>query len=111
MRWFKPGLRNSLSALLGPDLARDYSEMLEPVRQAMLDTLGTEGARANPGLVRRLKFLHDAHALWYARAEVVATLSRIHGEALAVHRVQALSPLFQGLIPQALIDAARQRTR
>ena len=105
MRWFKPGLRNSLSALLGPDLPRDSHEALEPVRQAMIDVLGTEGARLNPALCSRLKYLHDAHALWYARAEVVATLSRLHGEAEAVQRVQRLNPVFQGLVPSSLINA------
>lgn len=105
MRWFKPGLRNSLSALLGPDLPRDYHEALEPVRQAMIDALGADGSRLNPALGSRLRYLHDAHALWYARAEVVATLSRLYGEAEAVQRVQRLNPVFQGLVPSSLINA------
>ena len=71
--------------------------------------LGEDGARVNPALKRRLKFMHDAHSLWYARGELVAVLSQLHGEALAVHRVQSLSPVFQGLIPRALIDASRIR--
>ena len=109
MRWFKPSLRNSLSALLGPDTRADDESALEPVREAMLSVLGEDGARVNPALKRRLKYLHDAHSLWYARAELVAVLSQLHGEALAVHRVQSLSPVFQGLIPRALIDASRIR--
>ena len=109
MRWFKPSLRNSLSALLGPESRADEESALEPVREAMLSVLGEDGARVNPALKRRLKYLHDAHSLWYARAELVAVLSQLHGEALAVHRVQSLSPVFQGLIPKALIDASRIR--
>jgi hypothetical protein len=109
MRWFKPSLRNSISALIGPHARADEEDALEPVRRAMLDVLGEDGAQRNPALKRRLKFMHDAHSLWYARAELVAVLSQIHGEALAVHRVQGLSPVFQGLVPKALIDASRIR--
>ncbi|PZO20821.1 MAG: hypothetical protein DCF26_02450 [Burkholderiales bacterium] len=109
MRWFKPGIRNSISALLGPEVHQDPGEALEPVRKAMLAVLGEDGAQINPQLTRRLKYLHDPHALWFARAEMVAVLSQIHGEALAVHRVQSLSPVFQGLVPKSLIDSGRIR--
>ena len=109
MRWFKPSIRNSISALLSPDVHQDPGEALEPVRKAMLDVLGEDGAQINPDLTRRLKYLHDPHALWFARAEMVAALSQIHGEALAVHRVQSLSPVFQGLVPRSLIEASRSR--
>ena len=111
MRWFKPSLRNSLSALLGPESRADEESALEPVREAMLSVLGDDGARVNPALKRRLKYLHDAHSLWYARAELVAVLSQLHGEALAVHRVQSLSPVFRGLVPKSLMDACRMRSR
>lgn len=109
MRWFKPGIRNSISALLSPEVRKDSPESLEPVREAMLAALGEEGAKANPELTRKLRYVRDAHGLWYARAEMVAVLSRLHGEALAVHRVQSLSPVFQGLIPKSLMDASRTR--
>ncbi|MDP2073321.1 hypothetical protein [Hydrogenophaga sp.] len=111
MRWFKPSIRNSISALLSPEVHKDPGQALEPVRKAMLDVLGDEGAQINPQLVRRLKYLHDPHALWFARAEMVAVLSQLHGEALAVHRVQSLSPVFAGLVPKSLIESSRLRTR
>lgn len=111
MRWFKPVIRNSISALLGPDARKDSPESLEPVREAMLAVLGEDGARANPELSRKLRYVRDAHTLWYARAEMVAVLSQLHGEALAVHRVQSLSPAFQGLLPKSLMDATRARSR
>ena len=43
MRFIKPGLRNSISALLGTEVRRASPEALEPVRQAMLDVLGEAG--------------------------------------------------------------------
>ncbi|GLS13002.1 MULTISPECIES: hypothetical protein [Hydrogenophaga] len=107
MRWTKPGIRNTISALLGGDERKTSPEALEPVRQAMLRALGEDGAQLNPQLHRRLQYLHDAHALWYARAEMVAVLSRLHGEAVAVGTVRQLTPVFHGLIPRSLIDACR----
>jgi hypothetical protein len=109
MRWFKPGLRNSISALLGADTRTDSPESLEPVRMAMLDMLGEDGAKINPRLKHRLLYVNDAHALWYARADMVAVLSSLHGEAKAVDLVQALSPVFSGLIPKSLMESCRAR--
>lgn len=117
MRLFKQGLPHSLSALLlGNDGPRRHpgasaSDSVEPVRQAMLDVLGEDGHRLNPALSRRLRFLHDAQALWYARSEVVATLSQLYGEAEAVARVQGLLPLFEGRIPASLIASCRVPSR
>lgn len=109
MRWMKPGLRNTISALLGTEVRSSSLEALEPVRRAMLDALGKEGAALNPRLKHRLMYLHDAHALWYARAEVMSVLSHLHGEAKAVDMVISLSPTFQGLVPKSLMDSCRLR--
>lgn len=108
MRWIKPSLRHSISALLGNEVRKHSPESLEPVRQAMLTALGEEGAKANPRLKHRLMYVHDVHALWFARAEMVAVLSRVHGEAKAVDLVRSLSPVFQGLLPKSLMESARQ---
>lgn len=109
MRWIKPGIRNSISALLGSEVRTESPESLEPVRQAMLEALGEEGSRLSPRLKHRLHYLPDAHALWFARSEMVSVLSHLHGEAKAVDLVQALSPAFQGLLPRALIESSRVR--
>lgn len=109
MRWFKPGIRNSISAILGSEVRPDSPEALEPVRRAMLDALGERGAQASPQLSRRITYLADAQALWYARSEMVAVLSQLHGEARAVETVQGLSPVFKGLLPKGLLDACRLR--
>lgn len=109
MRWIKPGLRNSISALLGSEVRKHSPEALEPVRQAMLNALGADGAELNPRLKQRLLYLHDAHALWYARSEMVAVLSHLHGEVRAVETVRSLSPVFQGLLPKSMLGACKAR--
>lgn len=111
MRWFKPVLRNSISALLGSDMRAHSPESLEPVRRAMLDALGDEGSKLSPRLKHRLVYLPDIHALWFARSEMVSVLSQLHGEARAVEKVRALSPAFAGLLPKALIDSASRAPR
>ena len=109
MRWFKPGIRNSISALLGSEVRKDSPEALEPIRRAMLAALGEDGALISPQLTRRLNYLGDAHGLWFARSEMMAVLSQLHGEAKAVDTMQSLSPVFRGLLPKSLIDSCRLR--
>ena len=108
MRWIKPSLRHSISALLGSEVRKHSPESLEPLRQAMLAALGAAGAQANPRLKHRLMYVHDAQALWFARAEMVAVLSQLHGESKAVEVVRGLSPVFEGLLPKSLMNSSRQ---
>lgn len=107
MRWLKPAIRHSISAILGAEMNPTRAEALEPIRQAMLQALGEDGARQNPQLCRRLAFTHDAYALWYARSDLVAALSQMHGEAKAVATVQDLLPVFKGVLPRSMTETCR----
>jgi hypothetical protein len=107
MRWIKPSLRHSITALLGTEVRRQSPESLEPVRQAMLAALGSDGADLNPRLKHRLLYLHDANALWFARAEMMSVLSQLHGEEKAGDALRNLTPVFEGLIPRSLLETHR----
>lgn len=108
MRWFRSAsLRNSLLPIFGVGRRDNGQESIEPIRQAMLNALGEEGAQLNPQLCRRLATLRDPHALWHARSEVVAVLSQLHGEAKAVATVQDLLPVFKGVLPSSLTNSHR----
>lgn len=73
----------------------------------MLAILGKEGAELNPHLHHRLMYMADAEALWYARSDMVAVLSALHGEVHAVNMVHELTPLFKGLVSKSLLGASR----
>jgi hypothetical protein len=108
MRWFRSAtLSNTLSPFFSATRRRDSRETTEPIRQAMLAALGEDGARHNPQLYSRLSALHDPLALWYARGDVVAVLSQLHGEAKAVATVQELLPFFKGVLPRSMTDSCR----
>ena len=111
MRWIKPVLKNSLTAALGAPAAVSPEADVEQARSALLHALGEEGARLNPRLRHRLRHQGDPQALWYARSEVMAVLSQLHGEAHAVRVVQRLTPVFRGLVPRSLLDSCRLDSR
>jgi len=111
MRWFKPVLRNSISALLGSEVRPHARGAIEPARQAMIGALGEEGAKLSPGLMHKLQYLPDAHGLWFARSELMSVLSQLHGESRAVNLVRALSPAFAGLLPKSLLESADRAPR
>jgi hypothetical protein len=73
----------------------------------MLQALGDDGAQLDPGLHQRLTTLPDAHALWYARMDLVAVRSEIDGEAKALATVQELLPMFEGLLPSSMTAPSR----
>jgi hypothetical protein len=111
MRWIKPALRNSISALLaGGETRAPVRPSLEPLRKAMIEVLGAEGAAANPQLLHRLQYADTIETLWFARSEMVLVLSTIHGEAAALDAVWKLAPQFEALLPQGLQPRDRQRS-
>lgn len=105
MRWLKPNLRSSLYALLGqasePSMDQAHLAM-ERIRTAMLELLGDQGCEAHPAFVRRVRFAADPQALWFARSDLMAVLASLHGEARAREQVEAVSGMFDGLLPASL---------
>lgn len=108
MRWIKPTLRNSISALLSPGSRASSPESLEPLRAEMLKVLGEEGGRIDPQLLHRLQYASSIETLWFARAEMMTVLCALHGEAAALDSVQRLAPLFEGHLPNSLKPSQRR---
>ena len=102
MRWLKPNLKSSLYALLGHasgPAPQHLDALMEHIRTAMLDLLGTPGHTAHPLLARRIRFATEIETLWYARNELMAARSSQVGEVQAQKDIARLSRLFEGLMP------------
>ncbi len=112
MRIRKLNLRSSFFNLLGygaPSFAGARTAGLEDLRTAMLAALGDGGRIRHPLLARRLRFARDTEGLWYARSELMAALSDLHGESMARKEIDRLSLLFCGALPAAMTAHLRRR--
>lgn len=104
MRWLKPTL-NSLYGLLGPPAAvaeQSADRRLEDVRKAMLDALSFgDLSQQQHHAVRRIFYADTIQTLWYLRTDVMVVLSGECGEGFAREKMDAISGLFEGLLPEA----------
>lgn len=105
MRWFKHSLRNSIYGLLGNPAAPTDSMLessTEDIRESMLALLGDSGPLQFPQVTRRIRYASDVQALWYLRGDLMGALASLHGEAAAREKIQAITRMFQGLLPGGL---------
>lgn len=110
MRWFKPNLRNSIWSLFGVTPPKQESDStvlpaysLEDVRKRMLELAahGTGGVKAEQ-VMRRIRYASDAEALYFIRSELMALLAGTHGETVALDAIDAVSEMFEDLLPDGL---------
>lgn len=108
MRWFKPNIKGGIQAIFslsrpGDEPATEVEEIsLEDIRDAMLALLaGSEDERVR-GLTRRIRYASDIQALWFLRGDLMAVLAAGHGETAAREMVEAVSEMFQDLLPRGL---------
>ena len=96
---------HSLLGKSSPALAMDRDAQIETIRDAMLSCLGPLAQANNPQCLQvmtRLRFSNDVEDLWYLRGDVMALLSAHRGELAARDSVDALTPLFEGLLPRSM---------
>lgn len=73
----------------------------EGVRQAMLRATPRGTSDQPPSHVfRRIYYADNVHALWYARSDLMAAIAHERGEASARQELDAISWLFDGLLPE-----------
>lgn len=104
MSWFKHSLKGGIYGLLGHGTPTE-SRMdagLEDIRESMLDLLGDDGLRRFPQVARRIRYAGDLQGLWYLRGDLMGALAGLYGEVTARERVEAITELFQGLLPGGL---------
>ncbi len=75
---------------------------MEDIREAMLALLGDQGPLRHPQVTRRIRYAGDVQGLWYLRGDLMAALAAMHGEVQAREQLQAVTRMFQGLLPSSL---------
>lgn len=104
-RWH-PGVKDFLEALGMQSSQPDTETTVESIRQALLDIVRQSvPSKALAPIVRltcRIGSSPDAQGLWYLRSEVMAMLSASKGESEARRQMDAITPLFKGLLPESL---------
>lgn len=106
MHRFKPNLRNSISALFGVTIAVPANAVgeihVEDIRDSMLACITAADNDRFPHVRRRIRHASDVQALWFLRGDLMAVLASRRGESVARERLEAISEMFENLLPQGL---------
>lgn len=107
MRWFKHDLKSSFFAMFASGAPSAAPEAVPPVsvediRAAMIALIGNADDHRFAHVGRRIRGAMDAVALWYLRADLMAPLASRDGEAQAREKLQAITEMFEHLLPQGL---------
>jgi hypothetical protein len=82
---------------------------IEEIRQSLLACLGELGSARYPAVERRIWLENDVAGLWYLRADLMAALSNLYGEVVALEKLRQVTPLFAGHVPQAAASVVSAR--
>ena len=104
MAWSAFHLKHSLLALIGAGhpTPENVEHRVEALRAYILAELGEFGEVHYPKVMRRVRYVQDAQALWYSRGEMMTVLSAQYGESMASEKMQKISQRFKGLLPRSL---------
>jgi hypothetical protein len=110
MRWFKPNLRNSLHAIFSAGLSSyrhghddvETVTSIEDIRTRMLDLLSSHTEERANVVRRRIRYADSVESLWFMRGELMAVLSHVRGEAVALELIADISGMFDDLLPEGL---------
>lgn len=106
MRWFKPNLRSSLHALFASGHPPPSTVAVEigigDIRDSMLALLTPVGDDRVSHVVRRIRYASDVQALWFLRGDLMAVLASRYGEATAREKLEAVSEMFEDMLPPGL---------
>lgn len=92
----------------------DLDGRLESIRAAMLDALmEVEGDHpyGSERIWEQIGRAADAQALWYLRGDLLNLLAGCRGEKVAVAKLDVISEMFRGMIPQNQMPVPRRPGR
>ncbi|MDO9437844.1 hypothetical protein [Hydrogenophaga sp.] len=100
---------STLTSILSPN-AETTSRSPDPqamllIQKSMLRVLGVRGAELNPQLEHRIRFAPSIEALWFLRADLAQALCLQRDESSALLAVSDLTPLFEGNVSKAQLQA------
>jgi hypothetical protein len=106
MRWLKPNLRSSIWALFGgppePPSTVIQQVSVDDIRGRMHALAESVGGERSQQVVRRIRYASDVESLWFIRSELMALLAGMLGEVAALEEVDAISDMFEDLLPEGL---------
>jgi len=77
----------------------DVDGRLAGIRAAMLDALMELEGEHGSGIWSKIGSASEVQALWYLRSEVMALLAAHSGERLAREKLDAITEMFRGVVP------------
>ena len=114
LRWLTTSIRSLSGLLAQPDRPADPTseERTEDVRQTMLELMACAGLEVRSREVcNKIRFANSIQTLWYVRSDLMAALANAQGEELARQRLDDVSRLFKGLLPEAQSYRPQRRLR
>jgi len=108
MRWFKPNLRSSVSALFSsghpsvPSESAQEDVGIEDIRTSMLALIGDIEEQKFLHVGRRIRYASEIMGLWYLRGDLMALLASRHGEVQARANLKTITDMFEDMLPKGL---------
>ena len=89
----------------------DVDGRLDDIRDAMLDSLLALDDRSRKDLCQKLERVTEVQTLWYLRSEMMALLASHYGEEVARQKLDVVTELFRGVVPDNQMPAMRRFKR
>ena len=105
MRWKSSNLITGVQSLFGNIASRSESmsaSSIDSIREAMLEALGVLGTSHYPVIDLRVRYASDIQDLWYLRGDMMAALATQEGEVSARVKLEKISEMFRGLLPNGM---------
>ena len=75
---------------------------IDDVREMMLSSIDTMEAGSSTRVAHRIRHAVDWEALWFLRGDLMLLLASSHGEYAALEKLDAISSVFEHLLPEGL---------
>jgi hypothetical protein len=102
------------SRLTSPGTAIDEEAVFNGIRDVMLRALLEADVQREPGFEgvwTSIVRAQDTDALWYLRSSVFALLAKGHGEKAALGKLDGITEMFRGVVPESQFPVKKKIKR